>query len=172
MALAHHAARRALADRGRRRRHGSDRRSEAARPWSGSCSRAEQVEQNVEGIRGQLARFLDFDEHDGPARLVNNAEWLTTLGAIEFMRDVGKHFTVNAMLAKGVGASARIESEEASPTPSSAIAAAGLRLLELFDRFGCTLQMGGSDQWGNIVAGMDSDSTRARRQGRTAWCCR
>ena len=56
----------------------------------------EQVEANVEGIRSQLARFLDFESASAPARLVNNGEWLTKLGAIEFMRDVGKHFTVNA----------------------------------------------------------------------------
>ena len=60
----------------------------------------EQVEANVEGIRRQLGRLLDFDSIDAPARLLNNAEWLTRLGAIEFMRDVGKHFTVNAMMAK------------------------------------------------------------------------
>jgi tyrosyl-tRNA synthetase len=60
----------------------------------------DRVAENVEGIRSQLARFLDFDVAPNPARLVNNADWLTKLGAIEFMRDVGKHFTVNAMLAK------------------------------------------------------------------------
>src|SRR6186997_899719 len=72
---------------------------------------AEQVEANVEGIRSQLARFLDFQSRNTPARLVNNAEWLTRLSAIEFMRDVGKHFTVNAMLAKE-SVKRRIESEE------------------------------------------------------------
>src|SRR6266850_1047863 len=60
---------------------------------------AEQVEANVDGIRTQLARFLDFESKAAPARLVNNADWLSTLSAIGFMRDVGKHFTVNAMLA-------------------------------------------------------------------------
>src|SRR5438045_1750105 len=60
----------------------------------------EQVERNVAGIRGQLARVLDFNSVTAPARLVNNAEWLTKMTAIDFMRDVGKHFTVNAMLAK------------------------------------------------------------------------
>src|SRR3954471_11423915 len=59
----------------------------------------ERVAENVQGIRAQLARFLDF-EGSNPARLVNNADWLVSLGAIEFMRDVGKHFTVNGMLAK------------------------------------------------------------------------
>src|SRR6185295_1597416 len=69
-----------------------------------------QVEKNVEGIRGQLARFLDFESTTAPAKLVNNADWLTTLGAVDFMRDVGKHFTVNAMLAKE-SVKRRIESE-------------------------------------------------------------
>src|SRR5688500_7119610 len=71
----------------------------------------EQVEANVEGIRGQLARFLDFETNVAPARLVNNAEWLTRLSAVDFMRDVGKHFTVNAMLAKE-SVKRRIESED------------------------------------------------------------
>jgi tyrosyl-tRNA synthetase len=116
---------------------------------------AEQVEQNVAGIRAQLARFLDFESTVAPARLVNNAEWLTKLGAIEFMRDVGKHFTVNAMLARE-SVKRRIESEEGiTYTEFSYSLLQAYDFLVLFDRFGCTLQMGGSDQWGNIVAGMD-----------------
>ena len=71
----------------------------------------EKVEENVAGIRAQLARFLDFDSTTAPARLVNNAEWLTKLTAIDFMRDVGKHFTVNAMMAKE-SVKRRIEGEE------------------------------------------------------------
>src|SRR3990170_8587363 len=71
----------------------------------------EKVEANVEGIRGQLARFLDFETTTAPARLVNNAEWLTKLSAVDFMRDVGKNFTVNAMLAKE-SVKRRIESED------------------------------------------------------------
>ena len=72
---------------------------------------AEQVDANVARIRTQLARFLDFESTVVPARLVNNAEWLTKLGAIEFMRDVGKHFTVNGMMAKE-SVKRRVESEE------------------------------------------------------------
>ena len=71
----------------------------------------EQVETNVAGIRAQLARFLDFETTVAPARLVNNADWLTKLSAVDFMRDVGKHFTVNAMLAKE-SVKRRIESED------------------------------------------------------------
>ena len=115
----------------------------------------EQVEANVEGIRGQLARFLDFETNVAPARLVNNAEWLTRLSAVDFMRDVGKHFTVNAMLAKE-SVKRRIESEEGiTYTEFSYSLLQAYDYLELHDRFGCTLQMGGSDQWGNITAGMD-----------------
>jgi tyrosyl-tRNA synthetase len=115
----------------------------------------EQVEVNVAGIRTQLARFLDFDSTTAPARLVNNADWLTQLSAIHFMRDVGKHFTVNAMLAKE-SVKRRIEGEEGiSYTEFSYALLQAYDYLELFDRFGCTLQMGGSDQWGNIVGGID-----------------
>jgi tyrosyl-tRNA synthetase len=116
---------------------------------------AEKVQTNVEGIRGQLARFLDFESASAPARLVDNAEWLTKLSAVDFMRDVGKHFTINAMLAKE-SVKRRIESEEGiSYTEFSYALLQAYDYLVLYDRFGCTLQMGGSDQWGNITAGMD-----------------
>ena len=115
----------------------------------------ERVEENVEGIRKQLARFLDFENTKNPARLVNNADWLTKLGAIEFMRDVGKHFTVNAMLAKE-SVKRRIESEDGiSYTEFSYSLLQAYDFLVLYEKYGCTLQMGGSDQWGNITAGMD-----------------
>ncbi|HEU4688798.1 MAG TPA: tyrosine--tRNA ligase [Vicinamibacterales bacterium] len=116
---------------------------------------AERVEENVRGIRAQLARFLDFDTKTNPARLLNNADWLTKLGAIEFMRDVGKHFTVNAMLAKE-SVRRRTESEDGiSYTEFSYSLLQAYDYLVLHDQYGCTLQMGGSDQWGNITAGMD-----------------
>ena len=115
----------------------------------------ERVEENVEGIRKQVARFLDFDNTINPARVVNNGEWLTKLGAIDFMRDVGKHFTINAMLAKE-SVKRRIEGEDGiSYTEFSYSLLQAYDFLVLYDRFGCTLQMGGSDQWGNITAGMD-----------------
>jgi tyrosyl-tRNA synthetase len=114
-----------------------------------------QVEANIEGVRRQLARFLDFDSPTVPARLLNNAEWLTRLAAIDFMRDVGKHFTVNAMVAKE-SVKRRMESEEGiSYTEFSYPLLQSYDFLVLFDRFKCTLQIGGSDQWGNITAGMD-----------------
>jgi tyrosyl-tRNA synthetase len=115
----------------------------------------ERVAANVEGIRVQLARFLDFERTGNPARLVDNADWLTTLGAVAFMRDVGKHFTVNAMLAKE-SVRRRIDGDEGmSYTEFSYALLQAYDFLELHRRFGCTLQMGGSDQWGNITAGMD-----------------
>ena len=115
---------------------------------------AEQVEKNIAGIRAQLARFLDFDNPTTPARLANNAEWLTRLGAIEFMRDVGKHFAVNSLLAKEA-IKRRIEGEGISYTEFSYPLLQAYDYLELYRRHRCTLQMGGSDQWGNITAGMD-----------------
>ena len=115
----------------------------------------EQVEANAAGIRGQLSRFLDFESTAAPARVVNNAEWLTRLGAVDFMRDVGKHFTVNAMLAKE-SVRRRLETDEGiTYTEFSYSLLQAYDFLVLFDRFKCTLQMGGSDQWGNITAGMD-----------------
>ncbi len=115
----------------------------------------EQVEANVRGLRSQLERFLDFDTSANPARLLNNAEWLTKLTAVEFMRDVGKYFTVNGMLAKE-SVKRRIESSDGiSYTEFSYLLLQAYDYLVLHDRFNCTLQMGGSDQWGNITAGMD-----------------
>jgi len=113
-----------------------------------------QVEQNVIGIRAQLERFLDFSPGPHAARLVNNAEWLTRLSAIEFMRDVGKHFSINAMIARDA-VKKRMEGDGISYTEFSYALLQAYDFLELYRRFGCTLQMGGSDQWGNITAGMD-----------------
>jgi len=115
----------------------------------------EQVEANVESIRAQLARFLDFEVTTNPARLVNNAEWLTTISAVELLRDVGKYFTVNYMLAKE-SVKRRLEGEEGiSYTEFSYLLLQSYDFVMLYDRFNCTLQMGGSDQWGNITAGID-----------------
>lgn len=114
----------------------------------------EQVEENIAGIRPQLERFLDFDQPRNPARLINNADWLTRLGAVEFMRDVGKHFSVNAMVAKD-SVKKRMEGDGISYTEFSYALLQAYDFLELYRRYDCTLQMGGSDQWGNITAGMD-----------------
>jgi tyrosyl-tRNA synthetase len=114
-----------------------------------------QIDENLAGIRVQLARFLDFDRSPNPARMVNNGDWLTRLGLMGFLRDIGKHFTVNGMLAKE-SVKRRLEQEEGiSYTEFSYLILQAFDFLTLFDRFGCTLQLGGSDQWGNITAGIE-----------------
>ena len=116
---------------------------------------AEQIDLNVAGIRTQLERFLDFETPGTAARIVNNADWLGTIDLVSFLRDAGKHFTVNYMLQKE-SVSRRLESEDGiSFTEFSYLVLQAYDFLQLFDRFGCTLQMGGSDQWGNITAGID-----------------
>jgi tyrosyl-tRNA synthetase len=115
----------------------------------------EQVEANVAGIRPQLARFLDFGPGPNTARIVNNADWLGPVSLLEFLRDAGKHFTVNYLLQKE-SVSRRLESEEGiSFTEFSYVLLQAYDFLQLYDRLGCTLQLGGSDQWGNITAGID-----------------
>ena len=116
---------------------------------------AEQIDQNVAGVRVQLERFLDFGASRNAARIVNNADWLGTIDLVSFLRDAGKHFTVNYMLQKE-SVSRRLESEDGiSYTEFSYLVLQAYDFLQLFDRYGCTLQMGGSDQWGNITAGID-----------------
>ncbi|HEX9606811.1 MAG TPA: tyrosine--tRNA ligase [Gemmatimonadaceae bacterium] len=113
---------------------------------------ADEIEANSRSIEKQLERFLDFT---GPraARMRDNAAWLRPLKAVEFMRDVGKHFTVNYMLAKD-SVQSRIEGG-ISFTEFSYMLLQAYDFLELYRREGVTLQMGGSDQWGNITAGME-----------------
>src|SRR3954465_9395847 len=115
----------------------------------------EHIEANVAGIRRQLERFLDFGHVSNAARIVNNAEWLAAFDLLGFLRDTGKYFTVNYMLQKE-SVNRRLESEEGiSYTEFSYLLLQARDFLELFDRYRCTLQMGGSDQWGNITAGID-----------------
>ena len=115
----------------------------------------EQIEQNVAGVRQQLGRFLDFDSGPHAASIVNNADWLGRIDLLSFLRDAGKHFTVNYMLQKE-SVNRRLESEDGiSYTEFSYLVLQAYDFFQLFDRYGCTLQMGGSDQWGNITAGID-----------------
>jgi tyrosyl-tRNA synthetase len=115
----------------------------------------EQIDENLKGIRSQLERFLDFDAPSNPARIVNNADWLAKIGLMEFLRETGKHFTVNYMLAKE-SVKRRIEQEDGiSYTEFTYQMLQAYDFLQLFDRYACTVQMGGSDQWGNITAGID-----------------
>jgi tyrosyl-tRNA synthetase len=116
---------------------------------------AEQVEINLQGIKRQLSRFLDFERPGNPARIVNNADWLTAVPLTDFLRDVGKHFKVNMMLSRE-SVRRRLESEEGiSFTEFSYMLLQAYDFLVLHQRYRCTLQMGGSDQWGNILAGVD-----------------
>jgi tyrosyl-tRNA synthetase len=131
---------------------------------------SEQIEINVAGIREQLARFLDFDVNSNPARIVNNADWLSGIDVLAFLRDVGKHFTVSYMLQKE-SVNRRLETEEGiSYTEFSYLILQAYDFLQLSDRYGCTLQMGGSDQWGNITAGIDLiRKVRARKAHGLVW---
>jgi len=112
------------------------------------------VEGWVNRIRKQVSAFLDFDTSENPAAVVNNLDWTSPLSAIEFLRDIGKHFSVNQMLSKD-SVSARLEGGGISYTEFSYQVLQSYDFLELYRRNNCTLQVGGSDQWGNIVAGLD-----------------
>ena len=112
------------------------------------------VEGWVNRIRKQVSAFLDFDAPKNPAAVVNNLDWTSPLSAIEFLRDIGKHFSVNQMLSKD-SVSARLEGGGISYTEFSYQVLQSYDFLELYRRNNCTLQVGGSDQWGNIVAGLD-----------------
>jgi tyrosyl-tRNA synthetase len=111
------------------------------------------VERNAAGIKQQLSRFLDFDE--GKALQLNNAEWLTPLEYIPFLRDIGRHFSVNRMI-KAESYKLRLDSEEGlSFIEFNYMVLQAYDFLELARRHDCRLQMGGRDQWGNIVAGVE-----------------
>jgi tyrosyl-tRNA synthetase len=114
----------------------------------------EVVGQWVDRIKGQLSKFMDFDTSKNPAVMVNNLDWTAPMSAIEFLRDIGKHFSVNQMLNKDA-VSARLEKDGISYTEFSYQVLQSMDYLELFRRYNCTLQIGGSDQWGNITAGLD-----------------
>ncbi|MGD9622632.1 MAG: tyrosine--tRNA ligase [Mycolicibacterium sp.] len=104
-------------------------------------------------IRGQLERFVDFDDSSSGAVLADNLSWIGELSAIEFLRDIGKHFSVNVMLDRDT-VRRRLEGEGISYTEFSYMLLQANDFVELHRRYGCTLQVGGSDQWGNIIAGV------------------
>ncbi len=113
------------------------------------------IEGNVETIKHQLSHFLDFKVKTNPARVLNNADWLMELDLIEFLRDIGKHFTINYMLAKD-SVRSRIDREEGiSFTEFSYMLLQSYDYLHLYQNENCILQTGGSDQWGNITAGCE-----------------
>lgn len=128
------------------------------------------VAANVAGIHAQLTRFLDFDAPGNAARIVNNVDWLGRAELLPFLRDIGKHFTVNYMLQKE-SVNRRLESEEGiSYTEFSYLLLQSFDFVRLFDDFGCTVQMGGSDQWGNITAGIDLiRKVRAKKAHGLVW---
>ncbi len=115
----------------------------------------EQVEENAMGIKEQLSRFIDFSDAGGGAVLLNNADWLVGLKYIEFLRDIGRHFSVNRMV-KTESYRIRLESEEGlNFVEFNYMLLQAYDFFKLYDKLGCRVQMGGSDQWGNIVAGID-----------------
>ena len=114
----------------------------------------EVVAQWVERIRGEVSRFLDFDAGESSALIVSNLDWTETMPVLDFLRDIGKHFSVNRMLDRE-SVKARLEAGGISYTEFSYQLLQAMDFLELYRRYGCTLQLGGSDQWGNLVAGVD-----------------
>ena len=112
------------------------------------------VAQWVERIRGEESRFLDFDAGESSALIVSNLEWTGPMLALDFLRDIGKHFSVNRMLDRE-SVKARLEGGGLSFTEFSYQLLQAMDFLELYRRYGCALQLGGSDQWGNLVGGVD-----------------
>ncbi|WP_022919402.1 tyrosine--tRNA ligase [Ruania albidiflava] len=114
----------------------------------------EVVAEWTERLKAQVSRFLDFDG-DNPALLVNNLDWTEGLSAIDFLREIGKHYRLGTMLAKDTVARRLASDEGISFTEFSYQILQGMDYLELFRRHGCTLQTGGNDQWGNLLSGVD-----------------
>jgi tyrosyl-tRNA synthetase len=114
---------------------------------------AEVLKANIAGIQGQLARLLDFESKTNPALLVNNADWTRSVGILDFLRDIGKHFSVNVMMARD-SVKARMETG-ISFTEFSYSLLQAFDFLHLYEKHGCLVQAGGADQWGNITAGID-----------------
>lgn len=116
----------------------------------------ETVAANVEGIKKVLEKFLDFNHPTAPARIVNNLDWFGPMSAIDFLRDVGKFFRIGSMLSKdSVKARMQASDEGMSYTEFSYQLLQGYDYYKLYKGYDCVLQMGGSDQWGNITAGID-----------------
>ncbi len=127
---------------------------------------SDQIDENVAGIQRQLESFLDFSEEtSNRARVVNNADWLRKVSLIEFLRDVGKHFSVNTMLSRESVRSRMDRDSGISFTEFSYQLLQAYDFLRLFEEQNCTFQMGGSDQWGNILGGIE---LIRRVHGRTA----
>jgi tyrosyl-tRNA synthetase len=127
----------------------------------------EVLENNIASVKEQLKRLLDFETKTNPARLVDNATWTANVSFLDFLRDIGKYFSVNQMVAKE-SIRARMEDREVgiSYTEFSYMLLQAFDFLVLCEKFGCELQIGGSDQWGNITAGID---LIRKKLGKTAY---
>ena len=125
----------------------------------------ERVEHNLAGIRAQLEKFIDTSEGASQAKILNNLDWLGKLSFLSFLRDTGKSFSVNAMMDKDSVRTRLTEREQGiSYTEFSYMLLQAYDFLYLFEHHGCNLQLGGSDQWGNVTAGVDL--IRRQRSGR------
>ncbi|HEY0567570.1 MAG TPA: tyrosine--tRNA ligase [Xanthobacteraceae bacterium] len=125
---------------------------------------ADIIDQNLQGIRSVFTKFLKFGDGPADALMANNADWLNTLNYIDFLRDVGRHFSVNRMLSFD-SVKMRLErQQELSFLEFNYMVLQAYDFVELFKRTGCVLQMGGSDQWGNIVSGIDLGRRMANAQ--------
>ena len=113
------------------------------------------INDNLKGIRAIFAKFLKFEDAGGNAMMANNADWLNALNYIDFLRDVGRHFSVNRMLAFDSVKMRFERQQELSFLEFNYMILQAYDFVELYRRHGCVLQMGGSDQWGNIVNGID-----------------
>ena len=115
----------------------------------------EQIDANIRGMQQVFAKYLDYDRAEAPALMLNNAEWLDGLNYLEFLRDIGRHFSVNRMLSFE-SVKSRLDREQSlSFLEFNYMILQAYDFLELNRRYGCLLQMGGSDQWGNIINGVD-----------------
>jgi tyrosyl-tRNA synthetase len=115
----------------------------------------EVINENLKGIRAVFAKFLKFEEAGGNAIMANNADWLNTLNYIDFLRDIGRYFSINRMLAFDSVKLRLDRQQELSFLEFNYMILQAYDFVELYRRCGCVLQMGGSDQWGNIVSGID-----------------
>jgi tyrosyl-tRNA synthetase len=115
----------------------------------------ETINENLKGIRAVFAKFLKFEEARGNAIMANNADWLNTLNYIDFLRDIGRYFSINRMLAFDSVKLRLDRQQELSFLEFNYMILQAYDFVELYRRYGCVLQMGGSDQWGNIVSGID-----------------
>ena len=115
----------------------------------------EMINENLKGIRAIFDKFLKFENTGGNAVMANNADWLNTLNYIDFLRDVGRHFSINRMLSFNSVKLRLDRQQELSFLEFNYMILQAYDFVELYRRYGCVLQMGGSDQWGNIVSGID-----------------